>query len=178
MKVEILWPELLETESLPTLCAKRGCHSDAYPGKKFCFAHLGNGPRRDLAKQDQAKSLFLYAIRGADAVKFGKTYNLRSRFSGAQTDSPVPLTLWGAMVAPTWLEAAVHEAVAPHRMHGEWFRWGPETEQMAELIRESDYEAMMRIVRRPILPDDRIDHVRRRERQVRAGRKTLKLTPR
>lgn len=87
---------------------------------------------------------------GIKMVKFGQTKNLPNRFSALQADSPYTLYLLGAMVAPDWLERAVHDALAAHRVRGEWFWWTEETQRFAEMIAESEYDALMRLVVRPV----------------------------
>lgn len=70
---------------------------------------------------------WVYFISAADAVKVGKTRSLRSRASALNTDSPVTLSLLGAVLArdATRLEMLLHAKLAAHRIKGEWFASEP-----------------------------------------------------
>lgn len=55
-------------------------------------------------------------------VKIGTTRNLRTRFGGLCSMSPVPLALVGADLGGVDDEARLHRQFADDRSHGEWFR--------------------------------------------------------
>jgi hypothetical protein len=70
----------------------------------------------------------LYAIMNHDAgaVKIGFSANPEARLKTLQTGSPHPLELLGKWPGGESDEAAVHDALAPHRLEGEWFQDSPE----------------------------------------------------
>lgn len=65
----------------------------------------------------------VYAIapRGGGCIKFGRALNVKSRFSGIQTGSPVKLVLLGSVFVPWEVEPEIHDYLKEHRSHGEWF---------------------------------------------------------
>ena len=65
----------------------------------------------------------IYAIapRGGGCIKFGRATNVKSRFSGIQTGSPVKLVLLGSVFVPGEVELSIHNHLKDHRSHGEWF---------------------------------------------------------
>lgn len=63
---------------------------------------------------------FIEAV-GLDLVKVGYALDVAKRFTGMMTTSPAPLTLLGMLDGGPKLEAAIHEQLAAHRAHGEWF---------------------------------------------------------
>jgi hypothetical protein len=66
----------------------------------------------------------IYAITplgGGGCIKFGRATNVKSRFSGVQTGSPVKLTLLGSVFVPGEVESCIHDYLKDHRSHGEWF---------------------------------------------------------
>lgn len=102
-----------------------------------------------MALEQKGQPLHVYAIRGGDLVKFGKSHNPAARLSGLQTDSPVALELVGAMQAPQWMESAIHFTLAEHRVRGEWFRWVDETREIANHIGNGALHSLMGLLRRP-----------------------------
>jgi hypothetical protein len=65
----------------------------------------------------------VYAIapRGGGCIKFGRAMNVKSRFSGIQTGSPVKLVLLGSVFVPSDVEPEIHDYLKEHHSHGEWF---------------------------------------------------------
>jgi hypothetical protein len=65
----------------------------------------------------------VYAIAplGGGCIKFGRAANVKSRFSGIQTGSPVKLALLGSVFVPWEVEPEIHGYLKEHRSHGEWF---------------------------------------------------------
>lgn len=67
---------------------------------------------------------WVYCIR-ADTpdriIKIGHATRVKFRLCGLQGSSPVQLSLIGLIQAPAGTEIVFHEALAEHRLHGEWF---------------------------------------------------------
>lgn len=66
----------------------------------------------------------VYAVTplgGGGCIKFGRATNVKSRFSGIQTGSPVKLVLLGSVFVPWEVEPEIHGYLKEHRSHGEWF---------------------------------------------------------
>lgn len=88
----------------------------------------------------------VYAIRGGDFVKIGRTTMLRKRFSAIVVDSPHKLTLHGAVAAPEWMEEGLHVLLRPHMFNGEWFHWDrPDVQRVCDLIRDQNDAELRRI---------------------------------
>ena len=96
----------------------------------------GSGlPRVRLRGKDMA--MFTYAIRGGDAVKIGKTQNVKQRLGQLQTSSPTKLEL--LYFFDQDYEREFHQALAPHRQSGEWFEWNEHTEAfLGQMVAERD----------------------------------------
>jgi hypothetical protein len=75
---------------------------------------------------------FLYFVQISDdgPIKIGITVNIRERLKTLQQACPWPLRIIGLTLEPTLLEATIHEALAEHRMLGEWF--APHDDVLAE----------------------------------------------
>lgn len=79
---------------------------------------------------------FIYAIDAPDIgrIKFGKTNNVKKRFSSICGMSPAPLVLLGSIAMPEVAEADIFEFLKADRCHGEWFYSTEATRSIAALI--------------------------------------------
>lgn len=68
---------------------------------------------------------FIEAV-GLELIKIGYAYDMQKRFTGLMTTSPAALTLLGVLDGGAKLETELHERLAAHRAHGEWFHKAPE----------------------------------------------------
>ena len=84
--------------------------------------------------------IHVYAICPKDGgnVKFGQALNVKTRFSGIQTGSPVKLELMGSVYVPTDTEPYIHDHLRNDRSHGEWFLPTTEVLAVADLIVAND----------------------------------------
>ena len=66
----------------------------------------------------------LYIIRaiGLDAVKVGKSTNVKNRFSQIQSSSPISMSLVAKLVNLGELEDVFHSYLQEAHIKGEWFR--------------------------------------------------------
>jgi Meiotically up-regulated gene 113 len=144
----LIRPPSIQTESLPRLCNASGCIKDPLPGELLCNRCKQRQqtkkryPRADYPPQGTEQ---VYAIRGERAIKFGRTTNLRSRFSALKAENASPVELYGYVTFHPWLEKAIHLELAAHRSHGEWFRFHTEVERIADYLRNKDFEALFRL---------------------------------
>lgn len=78
---------------------------------------------RTRASTAGPESVVYFVQRGEGGpVKIGTTRDVDSRLSALQTASSEPLILLGTMSGSRALEADLHRAFEPHRLHGEWFK--------------------------------------------------------
>lgn len=68
-------------------------------------------------------SSVIYFVQGVDGgpVKIGVSQNAAHRLKDLQAHSPVKLRLLGVAPGTIFEERKVHERLAAHRLHGEWF---------------------------------------------------------
>lgn len=87
----------------------------------------------------------VYAVQpiGGGNIKFGQALNVKSRFSGIQTGSPVRLRLLGSVYVPEPVEAEIHDHLKEHRSHGEWFFDNPLVLKIAGLIAAGDAKGLV-----------------------------------
>lgn len=78
-----------------------------------------------------------YFVVSADAnmLKIGQTKNLKKRLAALQGASPVPLEVRANVPFTERLEGALHEALAKHRHHGEWFVYSDELVELTMMAR-------------------------------------------
>lgn len=89
-------------------------------------------PKAD--RENCCRVYFIEAV-GHDLIKIGYALDLQKRFTGLMTASPAPLTLLGVLDGGPRLEMEIHEKLAAHRSHGEWFRKTPEVMAIAATAR-------------------------------------------
>lgn len=99
--------------------------------------------RHMMVERDRALA---YAIRAADAVKFGKTQGrMEKRLTALQTSSPVDLELLGAIEGPAGLECAIHWHLkdAGAHLRGEWYSLGhPSVAEVIKFMVSKDLEGL------------------------------------
>lgn len=78
-----------------------------------------------LDRETLSRVYFIEAA-GHDLIKIGYAIDLPKRFTALMTSSPAALTLLGVLPGGPKLETELHERLAAHRAHGEWFRKSPE----------------------------------------------------
>lgn len=83
---------------------------------------------RRLGKAEYENCCRIYFIEavGMGLVKIGYTIDPAKRFMSMLTMSPAPLSLLGSITGGPEKEAEIHGKLAPHRLHGEWFKMVPE----------------------------------------------------
>lgn len=126
--------------------------------------------KRDAArweKMDRGLAT-VYAVRAADAVKFGHTLgDVDKRIRALQTGCPVDLELLGHTLCDSITEGAIHSYLKPHcHLRGEWFRFDhPEVQEVIALIQAHQADKLLKMVApeyfrnfiEPILPCVSID---------------------
>jgi hypothetical protein len=68
----------------------------------------------------------VYLIGAPGSLKIGFTVNVRSRFDGLRTSSPLDLSVLALLEGSRQLERELHRRFAVHRLRGEWFLDVPE----------------------------------------------------
>jgi hypothetical protein len=137
-------------------CASPGCEASTGLGFSYCKAHRQVQPRQSeavspkLAERNSlvmAGECYVYAVDGADRVKFGKAMDVAARFSGLQTGSPIELTLLGFVRGPKTLEKQIHKWAAPFRLRGEWFIKSPPVMMLINSIQTGDVKKVLDVLR-------------------------------
>lgn len=82
--------------------------------------------RMPKAEHEALCRVYFIEAEGHDLIKIGYAIDLQKRFAGMMTSSPAPLTLLGILEGGPKLETTIHERLATHRAHGEWFHKTPE----------------------------------------------------
>jgi hypothetical protein len=77
---------------------------------------------------------YLYFIQQGNAVKIGRTNDVRQRMYKLQTASAMPLTLLVAVAAHATLEIEYLKRMEPFRLNGEWFIYGKEIARVVQLL--------------------------------------------
>jgi hypothetical protein len=140
--------------NLPTCGNKRA------KGSRYCKQHIALLAKQDGELVEMAKRAALtkgyfpgrkltqiYFIRErGGAVKIGKADNVKRRLAGLQTAHAYPLDLLAAVFAPAHLEEDLHEALAEHRLSGEWFSYCHEIEILVSLAKAGAMENIARFV--------------------------------
>lgn len=70
----------------------------------------------------------VYFVQGVDGgpIKIGTSRDVEDRVRTLQCASPVRLRVVGVVAGGAHLEATLHQRLAKHRLHGEWFAAVPE----------------------------------------------------
>jgi hypothetical protein len=84
---------------------------------------------------------FIKTLSESPMVKIGKADRVKDRIQQLQTSCPHKLELLGAVQFETsdesiTEEGLAHEALAAHRLHGEWFALVPEVEEYLVSLRQ------------------------------------------
>lgn len=79
------------------------------------------------------KNKYLYFIQCADVVKIGVASYPQDRMKRLQTGAPAPLVLLASIPKAGHREAECHKRLAHLHVHGEWFRY---TSEVNDLIGE------------------------------------------
>jgi hypothetical protein len=118
--------------STAVICGAPTCTNPPAPGQQFCFSCIRQWSRKALRKPNETGAK-LYAISGAELVKFGITErSVRERLVVLQSGSPVKLILLGFIECAAHWERSVHQCLREAHSHGEWFR---RTEQVAQVVK-------------------------------------------
>lgn len=83
--------------------------------------------------EDRHENKCLYFIRCEDVVKVGVAKHPQDRMKRLQTGAPAPLVLIASIPKAGHREAECHKRLAHLRVHGEWFRY---TGEVNDLIGE------------------------------------------
>lgn len=93
--------------------------------------------QRAVAREAASVVYFIEAV-GLNLIKIGYAMDLRLRFTGMMTASPAALTLHGVIPGGPKVEMEIHDRLAEHRAHGEWFHKTPAV--MAEVAKAQPSE--------------------------------------
>jgi hypothetical protein len=124
-------------------CRHQGCDRVVSMGMYYCKEHLKPELKQSepvdpkLAARNRmvmAGECYVYAVEGAEQVKFGKAMDVVARFGSLQTGSPIDLVLLGFVLGPKTLEKQIHQWAAPFRRRGEWFNKSPAVMRLVEAI--------------------------------------------
>lgn len=79
----------------------------------------------------------VYAIRCTftGRIKIGISRGVRVRLAELQTGSPTELEVLATMPGDALDESVIHQSLAAHRLHGEWFAPHPEVDRAVEGLR-------------------------------------------
>ena len=90
--------------------------------------HIPTPKRLDLHRSRCEE--YCYIIRAGDSgpFKIGMSIDVVARMVELQTNCPEPLHVLAILPGGRLVEQALHEMLARHRMHGEWFSPQSETE--------------------------------------------------
>lgn len=148
-------------------CEHKLCLYEPLPGKKYCRAHILVAPETIRKAQKllnvevarvknwEARTrlyeqglTYIYGVRAADAVKFGRTDKLNQRISALQCGCPVELTLCASILAPTELECGIHYYLKPEaHLRGEWFKAAhPRVLRVLELMRNQSIDELTALI--------------------------------
>lgn len=147
-----------------SFCEHNLCLYPARPGGKYCRKHELTAPEtinkahkllqveaaraRDTAARarifEQGLSN-IYAVRAADAVKFGRAINLKQRLETLQIGCPITLQLIESVLGPSCIESCIHYFLKPKaHLRGEWFRADhPKVIEVIELMRGKNIDALL-----------------------------------
>lgn len=132
------------------LCKDHGCSRKAVNGSEYCYLHIETYKIEGVDETGYSR-LFqtIYFILAPDPglIKIGITKNLKRRFAGIVTMSPVRLVLAATVDGPAKLEKDLHSALAPSRAHGEWFRPTDEVLSVVEQAQAGDVERIYSLLR-------------------------------
>jgi hypothetical protein len=106
----------------------------AKPPGRFCVGEFG---------PFHYSHVYAIAPRGGGCIKFGHSLNVKSRFSGIQTGSPVKLVLLGSVYVPWEVEPEIHEYLREHRSHGEWFLPTVRVTEISDIIAARNGRALI-----------------------------------
>ena len=66
--------------------------------------------------------VYFIRAKGVGAIKVGFTSDLKGRFQNLKGASPVDLEILTSFSGTLEDEKAIHDILADHRLHGEWFK--------------------------------------------------------
>lgn len=94
------------------------------------------------SKRDRESTSWVYFVEAVDLnlIKIGYALDLEKRFTALMTSSPAALSLLGVLRGGPRLEMAIHEQLAAHRAHGEWFRKTPEVMAVVATAEQHDWQ--------------------------------------
>ena len=75
-----------------------------------------------MNQESTSSCVYFIAAIGTDLVKVGHARNVKSRFSSLACASPLKLRLLATIPGGSTKERELHDLLAEHRSHGEWFR--------------------------------------------------------
>lgn len=104
----------------------------------------------------------IYAVEPVDGgnIKFGRATNVKSRFSGIQTGSPVKLRLLGSALLPVEVELAIHQHLEADHSHGEWFLPTGATRKVADLLASGQTRELVELLGLyKLLPNAFVDRI-------------------
>ena len=95
-----------------------------------------------IAKADREAHSWVYFVEavGLDLIKIGYALDLEKRFTNLMTSSPAALSLLGVLPGGPRREMEIHDQLAAHRAHGEWFRKVPEVMAVVATAEMHDWQ--------------------------------------
>lgn len=127
-------------------CGADGCTRDAVEGGDKCQIHTRPGKKRDYPSDWEPGKAYIYAIQCNKFVKIGQSVDVQKRLAGLQTSNPYPLSLLGAVKAPSDLEFAIHKYLESFRERLEWFRMTKRVMRVVNLIAEKKDVELAKLV--------------------------------
>lgn len=112
-------------------------HPSAHEAATVAVEHLIDSvdaaePYRGQLADKEMGHLYGFVEVGLGRVKIGRSSDVARRLAQIRTSSPHPVELVMYVPHAGWLEALVHEILAPFRAHGEWFSAHP---RVVEFVR-------------------------------------------
>lgn len=114
------------------------------PQKYTSVARIAAKRRRWTVAQPQleaACSVYFIEAVGLDLIKIGYASDVGRRFRALQAGSAAPLKLLGTMRGGPQAECALHDKLAEHRSHGEWFRKCALIEDLIQVLTSTPFRS-------------------------------------
>ena len=92
-------------------------------------------------------SLYVIAPLSGDlVVKIGISNDPFERLECLQIGSPIQLRIVGMMPGTRLMEKRLHDALAKHQAHGEWFKFDGDVKKVVKAICECDIDLLLTFI--------------------------------
>lgn len=120
----------------PWLTEKKAEAPQPPPGSYLHFNDQGEWVKSTLGRTVGPGLIYFIQSHTHGPVKIGFTghSDVTGRLKALQTSHPYPLTSLLEVPGTMQEERAIHKALAPERLLGEWFEWAGRTVQLLELL--------------------------------------------